>query len=78
MSSHLTILHNLLFMCHGTHLCIKFIVPSMGSTIQVGVFVRTHDPPSDTDSSPIKLPHTQDKKYAQVKIKVLVASCLIP
>lgn len=38
-----------------THLWTKFVVPSMGSMIHVGLSVRILGAPADTDSSPIKL-----------------------
>lgn len=37
------------------YLWIKFVVPSMGSIIQVGLSVKSHFSPAATDSSPIKL-----------------------
>lgn len=37
------------------YLCTKFVVPSMGSIIQVGSSVRSYPPSSAADSSPMKL-----------------------
>lgn len=42
----------------ASHPCTKFVVPSTGSMIHVGLSVKMHGSPFATDSSPMKLQRT--------------------